>query len=73
MTGVGEIGAVAATTSEEIGSSFRNVAQRFEKEMEELRDPASETKWERMAREKGLSYVKLDGNVGCCVNGAWCK
>jgi succinyl-CoA synthetase beta subunit len=38
--------------------------------MEELRDPASETKWERMAREKGLSYVKLDGDVGCCVNGA---
>ncbi|MDE3001968.1 MAG: ADP-forming succinate--CoA ligase subunit beta [Longimicrobiales bacterium] len=29
-------------------------------------EPASETK----AREAGLSYVKLDGNVGCCVNGA---
>jgi succinyl-CoA synthetase beta subunit len=39
-------------------------------EMAALRDPASETKWERMAWEKGLSYVKLDGNVGCCVNGA---
>jgi len=39
-------------------------------EMEALRDPVSESKWERMAREKGLSYVKLDGNVGCCVNGA---
>jgi succinyl-CoA synthetase beta subunit len=39
-------------------------------ELEELRDPDSETKWERMAREKGLSYVKLDGDVGCCVNGA---
>ncbi|HUF76470.1 MAG TPA: hypothetical protein VMM35_09335, partial [Longimicrobiales bacterium] len=26
----------------------------------------SETK----AREAGLSYVKLDGDVGCCVNGA---
>ncbi|MBZ0270325.1 ADP-forming succinate--CoA ligase subunit beta [bacterium] len=41
-----------------------------QKDMEELRDPASETKWERMAREMGLSYVKLDGDVGCCVNGA---
>jgi succinyl-CoA synthetase beta subunit len=41
-----------------------------QKEMAELRDPASETKWERMAREMGLSYVKLDGDVGCCVNGA---
>jgi succinyl-CoA synthetase beta subunit len=29
-------------------------------------EPASETK----AREADLSYVKLDGNVGCCVNGA---
>ena len=41
-----------------------------QKELAELRDPASETKWERMAREMGLSYVKLDGDVGCCVNGA---
>jgi succinyl-CoA synthetase beta subunit len=39
-------------------------------DLQELRDPDSETKWERMAREMGLSYVKLDGNVGCCVNGA---
>lgn len=39
-------------------------------ELEELRDPDSETKWERSAREMGLSYVKLDGNVGCVVNGA---
>ena len=29
-------------------------------------EPASETK----ARNADLSYVKLDGNVGCCVNGA---
>jgi succinyl-CoA synthetase beta subunit len=41
-----------------------------QKDMEALRDPDSETKWERLAREKGLSYVKLDGDVGCCVNGA---
>ena len=25
---------------------------------------------ERLAREKGLSYVKLDGDIGCIVNGA---
>jgi succinyl-CoA synthetase beta subunit len=41
-----------------------------QKDADELRDPDSETKWERMAREMGLSYVKLDGDVGCCVNGA---
>jgi len=34
------------------------------------RDPADETPGERLAREKGLSYVKLDGDVGCVVNGA---
>lgn len=35
-----------------------------------LRDPGSETGAEGRAREAGLSFVKLDGNVGCCVNGA---
>jgi succinyl-CoA synthetase beta subunit len=39
-------------------------------EIEALRDPDSENKPERAAREAGLSYVKLDGDVGCCVNGA---
>jgi succinyl-CoA synthetase beta subunit len=39
-------------------------------DLEALRDPDSETKWEKMAREVGLSYVKLDGDVGCVVNGA---
>jgi succinyl-CoA synthetase beta subunit len=41
-----------------------------QKDMEALRDPDSETKWDRLARENGLSYVKLDGDVGCVVNGA---
>ncbi|NIM50268.1 MAG: ADP-forming succinate--CoA ligase subunit beta [Gemmatimonadales bacterium] len=35
-----------------------------------LRDPAAEDPAEVEAREVGLSYIKLDGNVGCCVNGA---
>jgi succinyl-CoA synthetase beta subunit len=34
------------------------------------RDPDEETPGARLAREKGLSYVKLDGDVGCVVNGA---
>jgi succinyl-CoA synthetase beta subunit len=38
--------------------------------IEAYRDVASEPWAETMAREAGLSYVKLDGNVGCCVNGA---
>lgn len=39
-------------------------------DLETLRDTASEAPAERMAREKGLSYVKLDGSIGCIVNGA---
>ena len=34
------------------------------------RDPGEETPGARLAREKGLSYVKLDGDIGCIVNGA---
>jgi len=40
------------------------------REWEGWRDPADETAGARLAREKGLSYVKLDGDVGCVVNGA---
>ncbi len=36
----------------------------------ELRDEEAEQPAEVEARRAGLSYVKLDGNVGCCVNGA---
>ena len=36
----------------------------------ELRDLSAEAESEIAAREAGLSFIKLDGNVGCCVNGA---
>jgi succinyl-CoA synthetase beta subunit len=36
----------------------------------ELRNPAAEDPQERMAKERGLTYVKLDGNVGILGNGA---
>jgi succinyl-CoA synthetase beta subunit len=36
----------------------------------ELRDAQEETASEREARLAGLSYVKLDGEIGCMVNGA---
>ena len=35
-----------------------------------MRDASAEPPSETKAREAGLSYVKLDGAVGCCVNGA---
>ncbi len=34
------------------------------------RDSSDEPPAETKAREAGLSFVKLDGDVGCCVNGA---
>jgi succinyl-CoA synthetase beta subunit len=36
----------------------------------DLRDPSEESDIEVRAREHGLSYVDLDGNIGCLVNGA---
>ncbi|MBA4156360.1 MAG: ADP-forming succinate--CoA ligase subunit beta [Gemmatimonadetes bacterium] len=38
--------------------------------IEELRDSSSEDPSEVAAREAGLTFIKLDGSVGCCVNGA---
>ena len=38
--------------------------------IEALRDVASENPFEVQAREANLTYIKLDGNVGCIVNGA---
>jgi len=39
-------------------------------EIAALRDPSAEAPAERQAREAGLSFIKLNGSVGCCVNGA---
>ena len=39
-------------------------------EIAALRDPEAEAASELAAREAGLSFIKLDGTVGCCVNGA---
>jgi len=36
----------------------------------ELRDESAEDPQERMAKERGLTYVKLDGNIGILANGA---
>ena len=40
------------------------------KENAELRDPSAEDPQEEMAREAGLVYVKLDGDIGILGNGA---
>jgi succinyl-CoA synthetase beta subunit len=39
-------------------------------EIAALRDTSAEAPSEVAAREAGLTFVKLEGTVGCCVNGA---
>ena len=36
----------------------------------ELRDPSQEDEREYRAQQHGLNYVRLDGSIGCMVNGA---
>jgi len=40
------------------------------KDIQALFDPAEEDPGELKANEFGLSYIKLEGNIGCLVNGA---
>ena len=39
-------------------------------QLREMRNPEEETATEAEARNSGISYVKLDGTIGCMVNGA---
>ncbi|MEO8207773.1 MAG: ADP-forming succinate--CoA ligase subunit beta [Chloroflexota bacterium] len=39
-------------------------------ELEALRDPDEEDPGETEAREAGISFIRLDGAIGCMVNGA---
>ena len=50
--------------------SFDSNALFRQKEILELRDKSEEDPTEARAKEYDLSYIKLDGNIGCMVNGA---
>jgi succinyl-CoA synthetase beta subunit len=50
--------------------TFDDNADFRHREWEELRDPGEEDPTELEAKKSGLSYVSLDGNIGCLVNGA---
>jgi len=39
-------------------------------DLEAIRDASDEPEAERQAREAGITFIKLDGNIGCMVNGA---
>jgi succinyl-CoA synthetase beta subunit len=64
VTPTGEVKAIDAKVSIDESALFRLPEVAGYRDLDA--EPPSETK----AREAGLSFVKLDGNVGCCVNGA---
>lgn len=63
-TSDGKILAVDAKVNLDDNSLFRH------KDLAELRDISEEDPLEVEASKSGLNYIKLDGNVGCMVNGA---
>jgi succinyl-CoA synthetase beta subunit len=60
----GEVKAIDAKFTVDDNELFRLPA------IEALRDESSEDPAEVLAREANLTFIKLDGDVGCCVNGA---
>ena len=50
--------------------NFDDNALYRQKQIAEMRDYSEEQSLEIRASRHGLSYIKLDGNVGCMVNGA---
>jgi len=60
----GEIAAVDAKINLDDSALFRHP------DLEKMRDIHEEDPTEVEAGKHGLSYIKLDGNVGCMVNGA---
>ena len=64
VTGAGEVIALDAKMNFDDNALFRH------KDIEELRDEAEEDPIELEAGKHSLNYVKLDGNIGCMVNGA---
>jgi len=63
-TPAGEILAIDAKINFDDNALFRH------QEVAALFDPAEENPAELRARQHNLSYIALDGNIGCLVNGA---
>ena len=64
VTKAGALVALDAKVSFDDNALFRHP------ELEELRDESEEDPKELEAARHGLSYIALDGNIGCMVNGA---
>ena len=64
VTGDGQVMALDAKMSFDDNALFRHA------DIAELRDEDEEDPMEREALQHDLNYIKLDGNIGCMVNGA---
>ena len=64
VTGKGEVVALDAKMNFDDNALYRH------KDVEQLRDEDEEDPTELEAAKYSLNYVKLDGNIGCMVNGA---
>jgi len=64
VTGAGDILALDAKMNFDDNALFRHT------DIEEMRDEAEEDPTELEAAKHNLNYVKLDGSIGCMVNGA---
>ncbi len=64
VTREGELLAVDAKIDVDENALYR------QKGVEELRDPTQEDAKDHKARQFGLNYIALDGNIACMVNGA---
>ncbi len=64
VTGAGELMALDAKMSFDDNALFRRP------DISELRDKSQEDPRESYASDRGLSYVGLEGNIGCMINGA---
>ncbi len=64
ITGAGEVVALDGKMAFDDNALFRHP------DVAEMRDESEEDPAELEAKEKGLSYIKLDGSIGCMVNGA---
>jgi succinyl-CoA synthetase beta subunit len=64
ITGAGDVIALDAKMNFDDNALFRH------HDVEEMRDEAEEDPTEIEAAKHQLNYVKLDGNIGCMVNGA---
>lgn len=64
VTGEGHLIALDAKVNLDDSALYR------QPKMAQLRDPSQEDEREHQADQHGLNYVRLDGSIGCMVNGA---